>query len=853
MPNAVEVRALRLLLRLILVTLLYGGVATAQGAPGIPAHILAAADGAIAHREPASAWSHTLLTNVKTTALGCRLIAGLPLPHAIEVYQLEATIGAAVLQLQVSADGGMTQLCDEGMPRSGMGLLASAYDPHADDDGDSISNDADVCPRVAGVADGERPGCPLPADDDRDGDGVADGVDYCPNQAGASATDGCALLRDIDGDGASDNDDVCARDYGVIRADFALGCPADGSGISTRRRGDDETCRITGAHKAIYESDSESSYIIGVVDATGGDVVFGRKAAGDWFQLERGWVTAAGSRLQGACYNLSLAWAGSGAGTGCYLRPLAETVKVRDAPRGKQVAQIPPEASYAALGRSFAGDWLFFRQGWVSSSALALAGTCEELPVLNPASVASGSVHFCPPEYAGFLRPRIVVGESNARVASHTVPNRLRAEPLITAEQIGEIPPRATMDAVLDGPACDGSFVWWQVSVNGQVGWTVESDLNANYYYLEPVATARIDSTSRNAKASDTRAPADNALSTSFQRISSANLHQLDTIGILPVTDPRLLAWSPRQSRLAVVIADGSTSVYSYPAFDPALNGEAIPADLAATAIAFSPDERYLALGSNDGRVFLLRLSDNALFNGGALPQQHNSSVRALAWSSDGTRLASASGQTNSEIAGAANSLVLWHLGGGTENIDIELQLGYAFPHPLTDLAFSADDRWLAVSGESESKSRGAIWIYDTSTYELAWSKSLVFMNGQGFAEASLDTALGDFVYSHGDSLYHIDVASGRDRRFYHAAGAIMPELAIRAQIIPGAEILVALSSSSFDGSTQLRLFNALNNESPRLSLILDAAAIAFSPDGRLLAAADRQRDRVLILGVTER
>lgn len=837
------------LLILPLMLALIGVSVAAQGNLEIPAHILAAADGALSHRGEVSAWSHSSLSNIKTTALGCRLIPGLPLPTVIEAHRLEAVINEAIVPVHVSADGTMTQLCDEKLTDLGMGSLPRAYDPAGDDDGDTIINSADECHRIAGVPDGERMGCPSPVDGDRDGDGMLDSIDYCPHQAGASATDGCGLLRDGDGDGVPDDDDVCAHDIGVIRADFALGCPGDGSGSSTRRRGDHETCHVTGAHKAIHENKSESSYIIGVVDESGSDIVIGRAAAGDWYQLERGWVTSRGLLLHGACYNIPLAHAALSAGTGCFLRPNSEMVNVREAPRGKQVAQISSGSSFSALGRNFAGDWLFFRLGWVSRSALALAGICDHLPLLDPARVASGVIHFCPPAYAGFLRPRIKVGELNARVASHTFANRLRAEPQITAELIGEIHPRSTLDAILDGPACDGSFVWWQVSVNGQVGWTVESDLNANYYYLEPVAAS---ATAQITDSPDQQAPADNPQTPGFRQISSANLNQLDTIAVLSVARPQLLAWSERSSILAVVSADGQVGLYDYLAFEPVLNGEVIPAELRATALAFSPDERYLALGTDDGRVYLRGLSSYGESEGIFLNGRHKSPVSALAWSNDGAQLAAASGALTDQVAGVENILAIWNYDPVDDFAQARPILRYAFPYPLTGLAFSADDRWLAVSGESGSKHRAALWIYDAGDYELAWSKSLVYMGGQGFVTAPPRRSLGDFVYSHGDSLYHIEVETANDRRFFHWAGAIMPAIAVREQILPGAEVLVALSSSPIDGRGRLQLFNALNDESPELSWTLAASAIAFSPDGRLLAVAQPANDRVLLLGVAD-
>ena len=213
----------------------------------------------------------------------------------------------------------------------------------------------------------------------------------------------------------------------------------------------------------------------------------------------------------------------------------------------------------------------------MSLSVLELSGTCDQLPLLDPEKVSSGTVSFCPPDYIGLLPPRIDIGHFNARVASETLANRLRAQPKITAEQIGEIAPRDILDAVLDGPACDGAFVWWQVDAGGQIGWTVESDLNANYYYLEPVAANDNAVTpSTNAEAGP-GVPAASAQPTTFQRINSANISRLDTIKVLPVDKPTMLAWSPRDSQLVVLRADGVLEIYAYPAFELLLTSDFRP------------------------------------------------------------------------------------------------------------------------------------------------------------------------------------------------------------------------------------------------------------------------------------
>lgn len=64
-------------------------------------------------------------------------------------------------------------------------------------------------------------------------------------------------------------------------------------------------------------------------------------------------------------------------------------------------------------------------------------------------------------------------------------PNKVRAQPGLNAEEIGNIPPGETM-LVEDGPRCADGFAWWYVhSFNGLEGWTAEGD--AENYWLIPL------------------------------------------------------------------------------------------------------------------------------------------------------------------------------------------------------------------------------------------------------------------------------------------------------------------------------------------------------------------------------
>ena len=98
------------------------------------------------------------------------------------------------------------------------------------------------------------------------------------------------------------------------------------------------------------------------------------------------------------------------------------------------------------------------------------------------------------------------------------------------------------MDAILDGPACNGAFVWWLVETGGRVGWTVESDLQCQLLLLgtscrlaeEPGADTPVKAATL---------PSDQALNTTLQLINSANADRVNTLVTLPAEDPYTLAW----------------------------------------------------------------------------------------------------------------------------------------------------------------------------------------------------------------------------------------------------------------------------------------------------------------------
>ena len=858
-------------LMLCFISLSRGSYVRAQSGSETPAHIIAAARRALPRLAEAQDWSHTLETDVNTTALGCRPMKGLQLPQAIEVYRLRLIDNNQPVALHVAADGAMTQQCANTGADADAGLLYHSISSESDRDGDSLADSLDACPSIAGRIDADQPGCPQASRDDSDGDGSANSVDACPLQAGPASADGCSLFVDEDGDGIPDDDDICPQDFGAFRIDFALGCPTDGSGKSSMRTAVADSCGFHGIGVPLFERPSLAAAVIGTIDSNNtesAEKIIGRDATGFWYQIQGGWIPGSAIELSGACYNLPQVNMGASVGTGCYMRPRESTINVRRAPRGKQVAQLSPQNSYVVFGKNRAGDWLFFRQGWVSLSVMELIGDCAKLPVLDPAKVSSGSVSYCPPLYQGFLPPRIDVGLAKARIASETLANRIRAAPELGAQQIGLIPPRQIIDAVLDGPACDGAFIWWQIEVEGLIGWTVESDRNANVYYLEPVegkneaANGELSQASSPSlpvvslpveslpAASTQAAPADVALF-----ISSANLDRLARTHVIAAKDPLQVAWTPGDDALVLLLASGDMLFYPNPGTpNPGTELAAVklkkPDDFQIKAFDFGADDE-LAIGSQAGQVELITLGEQAaVATRTQLSPLLSGSVQALDWSKNGRLLAAASRVQPSKLALPDSELVVWKIEGLAADPQAEAAFHFAFPYPLTDIAFSEDGRWLAVIGERVASRRAALWIYDAADGHLVFSKTLIGMGGMGWVRASPSADLADFFYSNGDSLYLLDIDSGHDLRFYHRAGAMMPQIDMRGRVIAGTELILAIASQDADGQAQLHIVNAMNSDSPTAQLPITLDDLAFSHDGRAIALAQRSRDRVLIYAV---
>lgn len=103
---------------------------------------------------------------------------------------------------------------------------------------------------------------------------------------------------------------------------------------------------------------------------------------------------------------------------------------------------------------------------------------------VTPAAPIAVTTIPCPADFEGFLNSRLRV-TMRAQVDATSGAVRLRNAPSTGAEQILLIQPLQPFD-IIGGPGCADGFVWYQVSINGTVGWVAEGAPPDNYF-LEPV------------------------------------------------------------------------------------------------------------------------------------------------------------------------------------------------------------------------------------------------------------------------------------------------------------------------------------------------------------------------------
>jgi WD40 repeat protein len=281
-------------------------------------------------------------------------------------------------------------------------------------------------------------------------------------------------------------------------------------------------------------------------------------------------------------------------------------------------------------------------------------------------------------------------------------------------------------------------------------------------------------------------------------------------------------AFSPDGARLVTTSADCTVRQW-----DPA-TGRQIesPYDRHSGEVAaavYSPDGKWIASAGVDRTIRVWQANgrqDVAVLHG------HTAAIAELAFSPDGRRLASVSHPTKL-VQSSDNTVRVWNVDPVASLPVLRGHTSYVYP-----VAFSPDGRWIA-SGAWDSK----IGIWEAATgMPCAWLRQPGVVWGLAFAPDSswiIST-------SHLDSKLRIwDVATGQLRREVQHPDASSRGLALSPD---GATVAVTTKDE------QKEWVCVLNVDSGDLLFRAEGASLAYSSDGRWLAALGVDRTSIILL-----
>lgn len=282
-----------------------------------------------------------------------------------------------------------------------------------------------------------------------------------------------------------------------------------------------------------------------------------------------------------------------------------------------------------------------------------------------------------------YIRSRLT-GGVEGRISAGGGALNLRDTPSTSGRVITQMPELTTF-TVTDRaiPACDSEgYVWWPVLYNGQNGYVAEGLKGA--YFIEPVPPTAI-------------------LNQANPVITAAGLPALTEVAELQGNfQSTAVAWS-NTNRLVVLGETGSEGVWIYNAGDLAASPRQYKTNTRMIRAAFGTgkdQDDLLMLGSDEGTVHLWDVSPTSLLTERLVLNGHDSPITAIAISPAGGRIASTGGTAFATTAQPDNlhAILLW-------DIDTVSQAFALRGHTdvVTAMAFSPDGTTLATASLDKS------------------------------------------------------------------------------------------------------------------------------------------------------
>jgi WD40 repeat protein len=413
----------------------------------------------------------------------------------------------------------------------------------------------------------------------------------------------------------------------------------------------------------------------------------------------------------------------------------------------------------------------------------------------------------CPAGFAGFLPPRLEVG-GMARINEGGIPNRLRDAPSINATQISVIEPGTTVD-VIGGPSCEDAshIIWWRISADDVVGWTAEGVLPDDYF-LAPLGTGLL---------------AERSL------IIADTVELLVPLTTIPVSGVTSMSFTTDGTKAAF---GGTAGLTVYNMSSLTINSQISDASAPVTAVAFSPDGRYLAYSTTNHRLWLY---DTVLSARVGIQRQPNDQINDLSFSYDTNYLLALATGDQLGSPDVSSAVEMYNLSAN------EGFLQRTTPSWVRDTAFSPDGElfaWLdmslhviEVAGAADVT---AVALEQPPNAGLAWRPTPI---------GSIPTQ--EIAFADGVNVRLLNISTNVEQTYFADPDFLPDTIGFNQD----GSLLAAMnvSTNSASGSV-VNIFDVVTSDLITQTVMEASTAMTFTPDGTLLVIVTA--DEVIFLGV---